>query len=63
VDEPFPHLAKIVLLGLQDDETVVISGGIEAGNKVLINSGKVEFYGKKRDRLSRLRNKVIAGDS
>jgi hypothetical protein len=47
-EAPFPHNAKVILVGMQDDPTVVISGGIEAGNKVLINSGKVKFFGQER---------------
>lgn len=43
---------------MQDDPTLVISGGIEAGNKVLVNSGKVKWFGTDRDNTSRLREAV-----
>ena len=49
-EKPFEHEAKIVLLGDTHDDTVVIDGAIEAGNKVLVNTGTVKMYGKSRDR-------------
>jgi hypothetical protein len=36
----------------------VISGSIEAGNKVLVNSGKVKWFGADRNNTSRLRGEV-----
>jgi hypothetical protein len=57
-EEPFEEDANIVLLGMQDDETLVIPGSSEAGNKVLVNSGKVKWYGTDRNNTSRLRAAV-----
>jgi hypothetical protein len=69
-EEPFPNSAKVIMMGMQDDPTVVISGGIEAGNKVLINSGKVKFYGQERlddngvaANMTRLTETVFAGQN
>jgi hypothetical protein len=61
-EEPFINSAKVILVGMQDDPTIVISGGIEAGNKVLINSGKVKFYGQERvnSNMTRLTETVFA---
>jgi hypothetical protein len=57
-EKPFTNKANIVLAGMQDDPTLVISGGIEAGNKVLVNSGKVKWFGADRNNTSRLRGAV-----
>jgi hypothetical protein len=46
---------------MQDDETVVVSGGIEAGNKVIVNSGKVKFFGEERGNMTRLTETVKQG--
>jgi hypothetical protein len=60
--QPFEREAKITLIGEQDSETIVMSGAVEAGNKVLVNVGKVEFYGKERSRWSRLLATVNKND-
>jgi hypothetical protein len=62
-DKPFEHEAKIVLLGETEDDTLVIDGAVEAGNKVLVNTGKVKMYGKSRDRQARLRETVLKGST
>ena len=61
--KPFEREAKITLIGEQDSETLVMSGAIEAGNKVIVNIGKLEFYGKPRSRWSRLRAAVNKNDA
>ena len=53
-EEPFQDEAKITLHGNQDDETLVLSGTVSAGNKILATVGDIKFYGKERSRQSRL---------
>ena len=36
-----------------------MSGTVEAGNKIIANSGLVELYGKPRDRMVRLLSPVF----
>ena len=57
-NKPFTQQAKITLIGEQDSETIVMSGAVEAGNKVLVNVGLVEFFGKQRSRWSMIRSTV-----
>jgi cell migration-inducing and hyaluronan-binding protein len=59
-DAPFTHNAKIELLGMTEDDTVQ---GIDAGNKVLVNTGKVKMYGMNRQSKSRLLETVKKGDN
>jgi hypothetical protein len=57
--QPFTNNAEIELLGMQDDPTLVVSGSIEAGNKILLNTGKVKWFGAGRNKnMSRLRGEV-----
>lgn len=43
---PATNEIKITLVGAHDDDTAVIDGILGAGNKVLINTGTVKFYGQ-----------------
>ena len=49
-EAPFENEAKITLHGNQDEETLVLSGTVSAGNKILATVGDVKFYGKSRVR-------------
>ena len=49
-ETPFENEAKITLYGNQDEETLVLSGTVSAGNKILATVGDVKFYGKSRVR-------------
>ena len=53
-EEPFKSQATITLMGEQESETLTLSGTVDGGNKVLGVSGLVSFFGKPRDRMSRL---------
>ena len=53
-EEPFRNKATITLLGDQETETMTLSGTVDGGNKVLGVTGLAAFYGKPRDRMSRL---------
>ena len=53
-EQPFTSQATITLLGEQDSDTITLAGTVKAGNKAIAISGKVEFYGQHRDRMSRL---------
>ena len=48
---------------MQDEETLVLSGSISAGNKILATVGDVKFYGKSRDKMTRLIAPVYRGDT
>ena len=52
--KPFENKATITLHGMQKEETLVLSGTVSAGNKILATSGDVFCYGKKRDQHTRL---------
>lgn len=60
---PFENQATITLMGKADDETLVLSGTVSAGNKILATVGDVKFYGKPRDRMSRLYSSASAGST
>ena len=59
---PYNGNATIKLYGLPNDETIAFSPEIETGNKVLAIVGTVKFYGKSRDRMSRLRATSFKND-
>ena len=44
-EEPFANEAKITLIGDADDETLVLSSTVSAGNKILATVGSIKFYG------------------
>lgn len=48
-EKPFESQATITLLGNQDDETLVLSGTVSAGNKILATTNSVKFVGAARD--------------
>jgi hypothetical protein len=55
VSEPFEAKATITLYGEKANEHIVFDGAVEAGNKLIANTGKIFFYGKQREnRVSRL---------
>ena len=41
----------------------MMSGAIEAGNKLIANTGKIAFYGKQRSNGSRLRESVYSDEN
>jgi hypothetical protein len=47
-DAPFQNVAKIVLYGEKEFETMVYDAAIEAGNKLIANVGRIKMYGKPR---------------
>jgi hypothetical protein len=46
---PFENKALITLHGMQDEETLVLSGTVSAGNKIMATVGEIKFYGIDRD--------------
>ena len=60
-EEPFENEAKITLMGMQDEETVTLSGSVKAGNKVIAVTNQIAFYGKQRSRMTRLVSPVYEG--
>lgn len=53
-DKPFTTKAQITLFGEAKSDTIVYAKAIEAGNKVISNTGSVQMFGVKRSRMSRL---------
>ena len=62
-EEPFENKAEITLHGMQDEETLVLSGTISAGNKIMATVGDIKFYGQQRDNRSRLLKPCYKGDT
>mmetsp|Transcript_29264 Transcript_29264/g.28392 ORF Transcript_29264/g.28392 Transcript_29264/m.28392 type:complete len:776 (-) Transcript_29264:1803-4130(-) len=63
-EEPFTHNAIITLYGLKDNEYIVFKDNIEAGDKILINTGRVEMHGQSRvNYLTRLTETANPGAS
>jgi cell migration-inducing and hyaluronan-binding protein len=62
---PYTDEAKITLIGEKNDVTLVLADqGVEGGNKVIANLGKITMYGKKRSfKLTRLRAAAKIGDT
>jgi len=59
---PFQAEASITLFGAYSDRQIFMSGVVEAGNKILANTGLVEFHGKPRTAMmTRLRSPVFVG--
>lgn len=53
-EKPFKTKAQITLFGEQSSDTIVYAKAVEAGNKVISNTGSVQMFGAKRSRWSRL---------
>jgi hypothetical protein len=60
---PFQGEAKITLYGLKQDQHIVYDNAVEAGNKILANTGLIKIYGKPRAIRSRLLKTALATDS
>ena len=52
--DPFLGEAKITLSGEKDNQHIVYDNAIEAGNKILANTGLMQMYGKPRKTRTRL---------
>ncbi len=61
-EKPFNRTATITLHGTATEATLVMTGALEAGNKLLANTGLISLKGAPRDRWSRLRSVVERGD-
>ena len=59
----FPGEAKITLFGLKQDMHIVYDNAIEAGNKILANTGIMKIYGQPRIIRSRLLQTALSGAS
>lgn len=54
--------AKITLFGERNAETIVYDNAVEAGNKLIANTGKLRAYGKPRaNKMSRLTQPALKG--
>lgn len=61
---PFKSQAQITLHGEKESAATVYDNFIEAGNKVLANTGRIKMFGKPRaNKMSRLRAPVLKGAS
>ena len=61
---PHQHNAQITLLGDKEADTIVFDNGIEAGNKILINTNLVKMFGQSRTKnLLRLHQEANMGDT
>lgn len=60
-DAPFPMKATIELQGDNTEEYFAFTPAIEAGNKNLVITGKVQMVGLEREARSRLRTTVLRG--
>lgn len=61
---PMTMDAKITLHGERNAETIVYDNAVEAGNKLIANTGKLRAYGKPRlNKMSRLTKEALKGDS
>lgn len=63
--KPYTKNVIINLMGKADEPGIAIEErGTEAGNKIIANIGKINFYGKQRSfKMVRLAEEVIAGKS
>lgn len=50
--------AQITLYGERHEATTIMSGAVETGNKLIVNTGLMSFHGAPRDRFSRLRRSI-----
>ena len=61
---PFLGNATITLYGMKADEQIVYENAIEAGNKVLANTGIMSIYGRPRTNTrSRLLSTIYSGNT
>ena len=60
-DKPYEGEAQITLHGERKEQTLIMSGSVVSGNKLIFNTGTVKFFGKTRDRHSRMRISVYKG--
>ena len=60
---PFEANAKITLGGKQNETDLYLEGSTSVGNKILATVSNVEFFGKKRDRMTRLTKTAYMRDT
>jgi hypothetical protein len=61
--DPFQGDAQITLYGEKNNQHIVYDNAIEAGNKILANTGLLSVYGKRRISRSRLLKSAQRGDT
>lgn len=59
----FQKNAKITLYGEKELQSILFDYAIEGGNKAMINTNSISFYGKLRNTFSRLKSEVYPGDT
>ena len=62
-DAPFADDAQITLYGARNEATEVMSGAVETGNKIIVNTNLLEMHGQPRSRAGRLQASVFNGQS
>jgi len=60
-DAPFQNEATITLHGKRQDDQIVLSSAVEAGNRILMNIANMSMYGKPRQSNTRLRSPALKG--
>lgn len=60
---PYNGEASIILYGSVTEESLYMSNYVEAGNKALVINGLAKFFGKSRDKVSRLKSTVFKGNT
>lgn len=61
-DAPFNEDAQITLYGLRNEATTIMSGSVETGNKLIVNTNLFEMHGLTRSHYGRLQASVFNGD-
>jgi len=58
---PYAHNGTITLYGSSTEATLVMTGALEAGNKIFATTGTISMYGAPRSRMSRLHGIIHTG--
>lgn len=59
---PYLGQAQFTLYGMKEDQHIVYDNSVEAGNKIIANTGLLSFYGQSRIIRSRLLNTAYKGN-
>jgi hypothetical protein len=60
---PFTKNAKITLYGEKAFQHITLSNAIEAGNKMIMNTGMISMYGVTRNQMSRMTKEAYFADT
>ena len=59
--KPFEAKVTIETLGHTESDTLTLGGTVKAGNKVMVSNNRVEMFGKKRTRMTRMTDSAESG--